>query len=56
MYEEVWSSRRVEKYVRVVQDMYESCKKMVRCAVGVTEEFTVEVDQGLALSPFLLLW
>ena len=32
-----------EKYVRVVQDMYESWKIIVRCAVGVTEEFQVEV-------------
>ena len=40
-----------EKYVRVVQDMYE------RCAVGVTEKFKVEVrlHQGSALSPFLFV-
>ena len=44
-----------EKYVRVVQDLYESCRTMVRCPVGVTEEFKVEVGlhQGLALSLFL---
>ncbi|XP_051793650.1 uncharacterized protein LOC127530564 [Acanthochromis polyacanthus] len=44
-----------EKYVRVAQDMYEDCKTVVRCAVGVTEEFKVEVGlhQGSALSPFL---
>ena len=44
-----------EKYVRVVQDMYESCKKVVRCAVGVTEKFEVGMGlhQGSALSPFL---
>uniref|UniRef100_A0A7N8WTY3 Forkhead box P4 n=1 Tax=Mastacembelus armatus TaxID=205130 RepID=A0A7N8WTY3_9TELE len=44
-----------EKYVQVVQDMYESCRTVVRCAVGVTEEFKVEVGlhQGSALSPFL---
>nr|XP_033493144.1 uncharacterized protein LOC117263658 [Epinephelus lanceolatus] len=43
-----------EKYVRVVQDMYESCRTVVRCAVGVTEEFKVEVGlhQGSALCPF----
>ena len=34
----------VEKYVRVVQDMYDSWKTMVRCAVGGTEEFKMEVD------------
>ena len=47
-----------EKYVRVVQDIYESYKTMVKCAVGVTEEFKVEVGlhQGSALRPFLLLW
>ncbi|KAK3559379.1 hypothetical protein QTP86_012788 [Hemibagrus guttatus] len=44
-----------EKYVRVVQDMYERCRTVVRCAVGQTEEFKVEVGlhQGSALSPFL---
>ncbi|KAF3706403.1 Retrovirus-related Pol polyprotein from type-2 retrotransposable element R2DM [Channa argus] len=44
-----------EKYVRVVQDMYESCKTVLRCAVGVTWEFKVEVGlhQGSALSRFL---
>ena len=44
-----------EKYVRVVQDMYESCKTVVRCAVGVTEKFKVEVGlhQGSALNLLL---
>ncbi|KAK3511475.1 hypothetical protein QTP70_008958 [Hemibagrus guttatus] len=44
-----------DKYVRVVQDMYERSRTVVRCAVGQTEEFNVEVGlhQGLALSPFL---
>ncbi|TKS65343.1 R2DM Retrovirus-related Pol polyprotein from type II retrotransposable element [Collichthys lucidus] len=44
-----------EKYVGAVQDMYEGCKTVVRCVVGVTEEFKVEVGlhQGSALSPFL---
>ncbi|KAK2896145.1 hypothetical protein Q8A73_015633 [Channa argus] len=57
--EELWYCMRTsgvaEKYVRVVQDMYESCKTVVRCVVGVTEEFKVEVGlhQGSALSPFL---
>ncbi|KAK3542339.1 hypothetical protein QTP86_025761 [Hemibagrus guttatus] len=45
----------MEKYVRVVQDMYERSRTVVRCAVGQTEEFKVEVGlhQGSALSPFL---
>ena len=32
------------KYVRVVQDIYDSCKTVVRCVVGVTEELKVEVS------------
>ncbi|KAK3557289.1 hypothetical protein QTP70_026689, partial [Hemibagrus guttatus] len=56
---ELWYCMRksgvAEKYVRVVQDMYESSRTVVRCAVGQTEEFNVEVGlhQGSALSPFL---
>ncbi|KAK3556835.1 hypothetical protein QTP70_022272, partial [Hemibagrus guttatus] len=57
--EELWYCMRksgvAEKYVRVVQDMYERSRTVVRCAVGQTEEFKMEVGlhQGLALSPFL---
>ncbi|KAK3515346.1 hypothetical protein QTP70_017708, partial [Hemibagrus guttatus] len=57
--EELWycmrKSRVAEKYVRLVQDMYERSRTVVRCAVGQTEEFNVEVGlhQGSALSPFL---
>ncbi|KAK3552069.1 hypothetical protein QTP70_031784 [Hemibagrus guttatus] len=57
--EELWYCMRksgvAEKYVRVVQDMYERSRTVVRCTVGQTEEFKVEVGlhQGLALSPFL---
>ncbi|KAK3556101.1 hypothetical protein QTP70_005240 [Hemibagrus guttatus] len=57
--EELWYCMRksgvAEKYVRVVQDMYERSRTVVRCAVGQTEAFNVEVGlhQGLALSPFL---
>ncbi|KAK3541209.1 hypothetical protein QTP86_016821 [Hemibagrus guttatus] len=38
-----------------LQDMYERSRTVVRCAVGQTEEFNVEVGlhQGSALSPFL---
>ena len=44
-----------EKYVRLVQDMYEGSETVVRCAVGTTESFRVNVrlHQGLALNPFL---
>ncbi|KAK3513646.1 hypothetical protein QTP70_028816, partial [Hemibagrus guttatus] len=45
--EELWYCKRksgvAEKYVRVVQDMYERSRTVVRCAVGQTEEFKVEV-------------
>ncbi|KAK3568355.1 hypothetical protein QTP86_005437 [Hemibagrus guttatus] len=57
--EELWYCMRKsevsEKYVRVVQDMYDWSRTVVRCAVGQTEEFKVEVGlhQGSALSPFL---
>ncbi|KAK3506055.1 hypothetical protein QTP70_021852 [Hemibagrus guttatus] len=57
--EELWYCMRksgvAEKYVRVVQDMYERSRTVGRCAVGQTEEFNVEVGlhQGSALSPFL---
>ncbi|KAK3534154.1 hypothetical protein QTP86_002311 [Hemibagrus guttatus] len=57
--EELWYCMRksgvAEKYVRVVQDMYERSRTVVRCAVCQTEEFKVEVGlhQGSALSPFL---
>ena len=45
----------VEKYVRLVQDMYEKSETVVRCAVETTESFKVKVrlHQGSALSPFL---
>ncbi|KAK3536514.1 hypothetical protein QTP86_013837 [Hemibagrus guttatus] len=57
--EELWYCMRksgvAEKYIRVVQDMYERSRTVVRCAVGQTEEFKVEVGmhQGSTLSPFL---
>ena len=47
--EEVWYCMRQsglgEKYVRIVQDMYDDSTTAVRCAVGVTEG--VEVKVGL---------
>ncbi|KAK3530535.1 hypothetical protein QTP86_027896 [Hemibagrus guttatus] len=47
--EELWYCMRksgvAEKYVRVVQDMYERSRTVVRCAVGQTEEFKVEVGR-----------
>ena len=57
--EELWycmrKSRIVEKYVRLVQDMYEGSETVVRCAVRTTESFKVKVGlhQGSAVSPFL---
>lgn len=33
-----------EKYTRAVQDMYKGCESMVRCAVGVSEGFKIEVE------------
>ena len=57
--EELWycmrKSKIVEKYVPLVQDMYERSETVVRCAVGTRESFKVKVGlhQGSALSPFL---
>ena len=57
--EELWYCMRkseiVEKYVRLLQNMYEESKTEMRCAVGTTESFKVKVGlhQGSALSPFL---
>ena len=45
--EEVWYCMRksglAEKYVRIVQDMYDDSTTAVRCAVGVTEGFELKV-------------
>ena len=57
--EQVWYCMRksglAEKYVRIVQDMYDGSTTAVRCAVAVTEGFEVKVGlhQGSALSPCL---
>ena len=58
--EELWYCMRksgiVEKYMRLVQDMYEESKTVVRCAAGTIENFKVKagLHQGSALSPFYL--
>ena len=45
--EELWYCMRksgiVEKYVQLVQDMYEGSETVVRCAVETTESFKVQV-------------
>ena len=57
--EEAWycmkKSGLAEKYVRIVQDMYDDSTTSVRCAVGVTEGFKVKVGlhEGSALRPCL---
>ena len=42
-------------YKEGVQGIYRNCKTVLRCAVGVTDKFKVEVGlhQGSALSTFL---
>ena len=55
--EELWMRKSgiVEKYLRLVQDMYEGGETVVKCAARTTENFKVKVGlhQGSALSPFL---
>ena len=57
--EELWYCMRksglAEKYVRLVQDMYEESETVVKCAIGTTESFKVKVGlhQKSALSTFL---
>ena len=57
--EEVWYCLRKkgvsESYVQCIQDIYHECMTEVRCTVGKTSPFKVEVGvhQGSALSPFM---
>lgn len=39
LHKEAMKSGAAEKYAGAVQDMYKSWKTVLRCAVGVTEEF-----------------
>lgn len=56
---EVWRclrERKVsEKYVRLVQDVYEGATTQARSSVGLTESFPVGVGlhQGSSLSPYI---
>ena len=45
----------LEKYIRLVKDMYHQCETVVRCAARTNEPFAMEVGlhQGSAFSPFL---
>ena len=47
--EELWYCMRksgiAEKYVRLVQDMYEESETVVRCAIQTTESFEVKFEQ-----------
>ena len=57
--QEVWRCMRTkgtpEKYVRLVQDMYEGARTQVKSSVGLTGSIPVRVGlhQGSALSPYL---
>ena len=57
--QELWRCMRekgvLEKYIRIVQDMYEGAHTKVRSSVGLTEKFSVNVGlhQGSSLSPYL---
>ena len=57
--EQLWYCMRksgmAEKYVQLVQNIYEESETLVRCAVENAESFKVKIGlhQGSALSPFL---
>ena len=49
----VVKSEMAEKYVQLVQDMYEGSETVVRYAVRTTESFKVKVELHSTLSPFV---
>jgi len=43
------------EYTRVIRDMYERVRTIVRTAIGDTQDFSIDIElhQGSALNPFL---
>ena len=54
--QEVWRCMRekgVQKYVTIVQDMYEGARTRVKSSVGLTDMIPWRIHQGSSLSPYL---
>ena len=43
----------VERYVRLVQDMYEGSETVVRCAIGTTESFKPKIEQKVNMLTYV---